>query len=110
GRGKAAAVERNERAKIRWNDRDLGQNHPLRLVAGLQERLDQLDALGELLRLELGGGLLDLDAEVGRHLLKIERLQHLADRFSADQRGEAIRAVLVLRLEVLVLGQELTVL
>ena len=72
GRGEAAAVERNERAQVRRNHRHLRQDHPLRLVAGLQERLDQLDALGELLRLELGGGLLDLDAEVGRHLLEVE--------------------------------------
>ena len=68
-----------------------------------------LSALGELLRLELGGRLDDLGAEIRSHLLQVERLEHLADRFRADHGGEAVRAVLVLRLEVLVLGQELTV-
>ena len=52
----------------------------------------------------------DLDAQVGRHLLQVERLEHLADRFRADLGGEAVVAVLVLRLEILVLGQQLTVL
>ena len=41
---------------------------------------------------------------------QVERLQHLADRFRADHGGEAVLAVLVLRLEVLLLGQQLTVL
>ena len=36
--------------------------------------------------------------------------QHVADGFGADLGGEAVLAVLVLRLDVLVLGQELTLL
>ncbi len=104
GRGEAAAVERYERAEIRRDHRHLRQDHPLRLVAGLDESLDQLEALGELLRLELGLRLSNLDAEIRRHLFKVERLQHLADRFGADQRSEAVAAVLLLSLEVLVLG------
>ena len=43
-------------------------------------------------------------AQVGRHLLEVERLEHLADRFGADHGGEAVGAELVLRLEVLVLA------
>ena len=57
GRGEAAAVERHQRPQIRRDHRNLGEDHPFRLVAGLNERLDQLQALGELLRLELGGRL-----------------------------------------------------
>ena len=43
-----AAVERNERAQLRRNHRDDVQNHPLRLVRRLAERVDHLQALGEL--------------------------------------------------------------
>ena len=38
-------------------------------------------------------------------LLEVERHQHLAHGFGADHGGEGIAAVLVLRLEILVLGQ-----
>ena len=51
--GEAAAVERHERPQLRRNHRHHGQDHPLRLVAELDERLDHLQPLGELLRLEL---------------------------------------------------------
>ena len=108
--GEPATVERHQRAQIRRDHRHLREDHPLRLVAGLGERLDQLEPLGQLLRLEFGLGLGDLDTQVGRQLFQIERLEHLADRFRADLRGEAVGAVLVLRLEVLFLGQQLTVL
>ena len=53
--GEAAAIERNERAQLRRNHRHHGQDHPLRLVARLDERLDHLQPLGELLGLELRG-------------------------------------------------------
>ena len=94
GGREAAAVERHQRPQVRRDHRNDLHDHPLRLVAGLDERLDQLEPLGELLRLELGGRFRDLDAQVGRHLLKIERLEHLADRFRADHGGEAVGAEL----------------
>ncbi len=46
----------------------------------------------------------------GLHLLEIDAFEHLADRLRADQRGERVGAVFLLRLEILVLGQELAVL
>ncbi len=73
GRREAAAVQRNQRTKVRRDHRHLGQDHPLRLVAGLGERLDQLEPLGKLLRLQLRLRFRDLDAQVGRHLLEVER-------------------------------------
>ena len=42
----AAAVERDERAQIRRQHRDDREHHPLRAVADLAERLDDLEALG----------------------------------------------------------------
>jgi hypothetical protein len=110
GRGETAAVERHQRTQVRRNHRHMGQDHPFRLVAGLDERLDQLEPLGELLRLELGGRFDDLLAQVDRHLLEVEGFEHFADRFGADHGGEAVGAVSVLGLDVIVLGQELTVL
>src|SRR5579885_3301835 len=76
----------------------------------MHERLDDLQPLGELLRLQLAlrGG--DLDLEVVGDLLKVHALQHFADRLGADHRGEAVLAVFVLRPQILVLRQELTVL
>ena len=109
-RREAAAVERHERTQFRRDHRHDGQDHPLGLVARADERLDQLQALGELLRLQLRGRLGDLHAQVGGELLQVERAQHVADRFGADLGGEAVVAVLVLRLEVLVLGQQLALL
>ena len=110
GSGEAAAVERHQWTQIGWNHRDYGQYHPFRLVAGRHEGLDQLEAFGELLRLELGGRFRDLLAQVGRKLLKVKRLEHLADSLGADHGGERVRAQLFLSLEVLVLGEELAVL
>ena len=55
-------------------------------------------------------GLGDLVAQVGRGLLEVERAQDLADRLGADAGGEAVLAVLVLRAQVLFLGEELALL
>ena len=109
-RREAAAVQRHERTQVRRDHRNDGQDHPFGLVAGLQEGLDDLEALHQLLRLQLRGGGGDLLADVGRDLLEVELLQDLADRLGADHRRERILAVLVLRAQVLVLREELTVL
>ena len=52
----------------------------------------------------------DLDAQIRGELLEIERLEHFADRFRADHGGEAVGAEFVLRLDVILFGQELAVL
>ena len=48
GGGEAAAVQRHQRAQLRRNHRDHVEDHPLRLVVGLAEGLDDLEALGVL--------------------------------------------------------------
>ena len=45
----APAIERHERPQLRRDDRHHGQDHPLRLVARLDEGLHDLEPLGELL-------------------------------------------------------------
>src|ERR1700758_2987888 len=107
---KAAAVERHQRPQVRRNHRHHGQDHPLRLVAGITEGLDDLQALGELLVLDVGVGLLHLRAQGHLELLEVHALEQLADRLRADHGGEGVLAVLVLRLQILVFRQELTVL
>src|ERR1700729_504958 len=107
---KATAIERHQRPQVRRNHRHHGQDHPLRLVAGIAEGLDDLQALGELLVLDVGFSLLHLDAQRGLKLFELESLQQFADRLGADHGGEAVLAVFVLRLQVLVFRQQLTVL
>src|SRR6476661_4133385 len=49
-----------QRAQLGRDDRDHGHDHPLGPVAGLEERLDDLEPLDDLLGLQLAGGLLEL--------------------------------------------------
>ena len=86
------------------------EDHPFRLVAGLLECFDDLEPLGDLLLLRIGIRAGDLRPQIGLHLVEIERLEHLADRLRADAGGEAVGAELVLRLDILVLAQQLAVL
>jgi len=81
---KPAAIQRDERTQVRRDDRDLGHNHPVRLVAGIDERLDEVEPLGELLRLQFRGRLGDLLTEVAGQLLEIEADKNVADRLGAD--------------------------
>ena len=87
-RREAAAVERHQRTQVRRNHRHHGQDHPLRLVAGIAEGLDDLQALGELLVLDVGLGLLHLRAQGLLELFELKPLQQFADRFGADHGGE----------------------
>ena len=105
-----ATIERHQRAQIRRDHRNHGHDHPFRLVAGIDEGLDDLQTLGELLRLQLGGGLGDLDAEIRGGLLEIDAAQNLADRLGADQRREVVLAILVLREKVILLAKQLELL
>src|SRR5690606_11815458 len=89
--------------------RQHGHDHPLRTVAGLDERLDQLDALGQALELGLrtGGG--DLLAQAGHLGLQVDGAQQLVDRLGAHG-GVEVVAMLLARLHVLVFGQQLAAL
>jgi hypothetical protein len=107
---KRPAVERHEGPQIgrdHWHDRE---DHPFRLVAGSDEGLDQLQALGDLLLLDVAVGLREFRAQFSLHLLKVDTLEHLADRFRTNRRGEAVGAEFLLRLKVFLFGQELTIL
>jgi len=105
-RREAAAVERDERAQFRRNDRDDVEDHPLRLVRGLAERVDDLQALG-VLQLLLDGVLgAHLFAQLDRHLLDAYAFEQFLDRFRAHLRAELL-AVIFTRLAELVLVEQL---
>ncbi len=109
GRREAAAIQRHERAQFRRDDRDLREDHPFRAVAGIDERFNDLQTLDELLRLfaAVAGG--DFGAQIIAQLRQVDGLKQRANGFGADHGGEAVFAVIVLRLVILVLGQELAI-
>ena len=95
-----AAVERNERTQLRRNDRDDVQNHPLRLVRRLAERVDDLQPLGVLQLLLRRHFRAHLDAQLFGELLDVDALEQLLDRFGAHLRAELV-SPLFARLAVL---------
>ena len=104
-----AAVERHQRTQIRRQHRQHGEHHPLRLVARLHERLDQLQALRQPLDLGLGVGVRHVLADLDHLGGEIHGLQELVHGLGAHARVELI-AVLLDRLEVHLVGQELAAL
>ena len=97
GGGEAAAVQRHQRAQLGRDDRHDGQDHPLRLVAALDEGLDDLQALGGLLLLHLARWWsASSSRSLSASLCQVDGLQHAADGFGADLGGEAVVAVLFL--------------
>src|SRR5215471_1580605 len=109
-RGEAAAVERHQRPQVGRDHRHQLEDHPFRTSAGFDEVLDQLQALDQLLALGLRGGVAQLLAQARALLVEVDRLQHGADRLGADLCAEGVVAVLVERIEVLLLAQQLAVL
>ncbi len=103
----AAAVERHQRAQLGRDHRHHVQDHPLGLGAGFGERLDQLQALDQLLALGLAGGLLQVGAQL--HLLgvDVDADQDALDRLGADAGAERVVAELVLLGHQLIFGQQL---
>src|SRR5262249_15812718 len=66
--------------------------------------------IGELLPPRLAGGLLHLDAQVDEELVHVEPLQQLADGLGAHAGAEGLEPVLLGRLAVARLGQQLALL
>ncbi len=97
------------RSSIR-DDRHDRQDHPLRLVAGLDEGLDDLQALGGLLLLDLGGGHGQLFAQTLGFLGQVDTLEQAEDGLGADLGAEAVVAELVLEAHELILAQQLVLL
>ena len=109
-RGKATAIQRHQRAQIRRDNRNFGQDHPFRLVAGHHERFDDFQTLGELLRLQFRSRFRNFNAQFTGNPLQIHCFQDFADGFGADQRHERVLAIFVLSAQIFVFRQQLAVL
>src|SRR5512146_633892 len=79
-------------------------------VAGIDEALDDLQALDDLLRLQLRLGDREFIEQFLALAFEVEIHEHDLDRFCADAGGEGVLAIFVLRVEKLVLGEELVLL
>ena len=105
-RREPAPVERHQRPQLRRDDRQHFEDHPLRLVAGLEEGLHDLEALHDLLLL-LGRR---LDAHLGAQLagerLEVHAPQELADRLRAHAGVEGVLPMLFPELAHAIDGQE----
>ncbi len=106
-RREAAAIQRHQRTQFGRNDRHDVQDHPLRPAAGFAERLDQLQALDQLLALGLDGGFLQVGAQLDLFRVEFDAAEHFLDRLGADADLELVLTELVLLGEQLVLGQQL---
>ena len=107
GGREAAAVQRNQRTKIRRNDGNDFQNHPFRLVVGFEEGFHDLQALGELLLLGLALGFLRFLTQFHLEGRQIELFEKAADGFGAHAHLEGFVAETFQNLKVLVLGDDL---
>ena len=112
-RGEPAAVELHHRAKLRRDDRDCLEDHPLGLVARLDEGLDDLEPLDRALLL-LSLRRLDDVAERERLLVEIEVAKQVANRLrthaATEVDPEAVRraeAILELAEDLLVADDHL---
>ena len=101
-RCEAAALELNHGTKLRRNNREHVENHPLGSVAALSERLDNLKAL-ESLGLLLTACVLYLLAQLRGELIKVDFGKELLDSLGAHARSEIVlihQAILVVILLV----------
>ncbi len=89
GGGETATVELHHRAQVRRDDWDHVEHHGLRLVAGGQERVDDLQTL-QGAGLALAGARVDLFAQLLGGCLEVEVLQTLLDGFGAHATFEVI--------------------
>src|SRR4029077_1252338 len=110
GRREPAALERHERTQVRRQHRHALEDHPLGTVPAVAERLDDAQALEELLlaldaRLHLG-----LRAQVGGELFQVQLAEQVTDGLGAHLGLEARVRLLVHDLVVLVLRDDLALL
>jgi len=105
GRGEAAAVQLHHRPQVGRDDRQHGQDHPLRPVAAGAQRLDHLQALGGPLGRLLAAAGAHFAPQVAAELLQIHALEDLVERLGAHAGAEDV-AELALQLAVVVLIQE----
>ena len=105
-RRETTTVQRNQRTQIWRQYRQNGQDHPLRLVARLNESFQQLNALGQLFTLGFGVGFVQLFTQLFALLLQIHALQQSLDCFRTHLRVEFVTE-LFQRVQILLFSQDL---
>src|SRR6185295_5529869 len=108
-RREAAAIQRHQRTQVRRQHRQHGHDHPLGLVARLDEALDQLEALGQALELRLRRRARHFLAHLAELGGEIDALQQLEHGLGAHARVEFV-AVLLDGLEVHLVCEQLATL
>ena len=108
--GEASTVERHQRPQFGRDDRNHLHDHPLGPVARRTEGLDELEALDDLLALCLRRRLREFLAQDRALVIQIDHGQHAAHRLGAHAGDEGVLAVLVHRLVILGVGQQLAAL
>ncbi len=106
GSRETAAVQRYQRTQVRRQHRQHCHDHPLRLVAGLQESFHQLQTLGGLLALGLGVGLIQLLTHRFDFTFQIDGAQQCQDCFGTHL-GVKFVAPLFQRIQVLLFREHL---
>ncbi len=104
----APTVERHQRSQVGRQHRDDLEDHVLRAVGGLAERVEHLEPLGELLALRLGCGVAHLEAQALALALDVDLREQVADGLGADPELEALAAPLLLHLEQSLVREQLT--
>src|SRR5262249_43682313 len=105
-RREATAIQWHQRAQLGRDHRHDLEDHPVRLIPGLQEGLDDLQSLDDLLALLHRRLAQHLSAQVTGQRVEVEVTQQLADGLGAHAHLEAVGAVLVHRLARLVYRDE----
>jgi hypothetical protein len=104
---KAATLQRDERAQVRWDDGQHFEHHPLRTALRVDETLDDLQALRELLfdLLRFRGAHLLL--QFGNRRLHVHLHEAIAHGLRTHLGDERVVTIFIERLPILGVGQEL---
>ena len=105
--GKATTGQRNEGTQVRGNYGQRGKHHPLRLATAHAEALHQLKALGQLTLILLGIGLFHLLAQLVHKGIQVDGGQKALNSSSTHACLGSVIAVVLHKLLVLFLGQNL---
>ena len=106
-RREPAAVQRHQRPELRRDDRNDGEDHPLRTVAAFDEALDQLEPLDDLLELLLARRAGEILPERLRLEFEVDLGKHFPDRFGSDPGSEGFLPVAVLRVHIVFFCEDL---
>ena len=99
-------IQRYQRTQIWRQNRQNGQDHPLRLVARLNKRFQQLDTLGQLFTFGFGVSFVQLFTQLLALLLQIHAFQQGLNSFRTHLRIEFVTK-LFQRIQILLFSQDL---